>query len=1675
MVCSCLHRRGSAVVIVSAALLASSAAGAREVRIVALDPSGAPVSGFRWLVELDRTHRVVPGVSSLAAPALEFERSHAPSLVAGETRTASASVELDDGQRYFISVLPYEAYTNSGVALDLTEAPAAEESVTASVVVDAMPLETAQISVFAFQDHQPINGTPDLPEELGLAGFEVVLHDAAGQYGAAGGQVTQDAFGNPLGTTYLQSGEVDRRGNGVVLTGPDGTALIRNLPPAKYGVQLVPPAGADWHQTSTIEGTKTNDAWVKAGEPSYFQEFGPPGHHVFAGFVNPALLRQGAGQLLQGSASLSGRITNLHMSRPPQTAFFGSEPFAHVRCWVGLNDSSAGNGAALLAQPCGEGGVFRVDGLVPGTYELVIWDEYLDLIIASRSVTVAPQQGELALGDIPVFNWFGRVENVVFLDSNQNGVRDPGESGIPTQNVNLRFKDGRIYQAFGSDPAGVAPFDEVFPFFHWLVAEVDYTRFKPTGVSIWVDGGGAVNLADPGSLGGVANPQPQSEAGGAGFRTELGPVLTQGLQQFLGQTSRLEWGKAPYGANENGGISGMVRYAVTRAENDPARAVGEEWEPGVPRVQVTLYADADGDGQIDDVDGEPGVTRADVDNYPLGWSDGEARGPEDLDRNDNGVFERADALRVTFTDSWDDATPSGCQGANAMPGVLADDACFDGLRNFNQIRPAVFDGGYAFGIGGEGASAENQTNPAAQLLAGGYVVEAAVPPGYELLKEEDKNVDFGLEFRPTPGVLALPPACVGEPHRVPPFTSFQLGADGAPVASPESRVEAPFAGQLRPLCDRKEIRLTPGRNAAVDFFLFSQVPKAAKVSGMILDDTANEFDPNAPTFGEKFAPPFLPVAFRDHTGREIARVYADQWGKYNALLPSTFSVNLPMPSGVSPNMLTACINDAGPIPDPAATGARIVDPHYDRRYSQFCYTFQYMPGATTYLDTPVLPIAAHAGASEFPLDCEQPSGTPLIASALGPQHPGPYVEVGTAVDDLAQLVTLTSVGPSIVVNPAFGAAGEPQQIVRDYGFGSAPGLVLLGDALLDVLSWSDRSVSVLVPDGASSGQLRIERADGGASPLGLTLTVGPIAGRVHVVNPDSRPAATPIQDAIDAADPQDLILLAPGVYDELPILYEPIDLQGAGAFSVTLSARKTPAEKLALWRAKLSALLDAGAFSLLPGQAPGFDAADNEPALFTAEEGAALTVLAASTGPAAFGVPASARIDGLTLTGSDGGGGIFVNGYARDLEISNNRVLSNQGSFGGGIRVGHADLANQDPALGLVHTDAENDRVFIHHNLVLENGTLGGTGGGIALYTGADGYRVSDNYVCGNFAQTDGAGVGHLGASPGGSIERNTILFNESFNQGAPACGGGLFIGGKAGLGAAPAFSTGSGSVSVTGNLIQGNQAGAGNGGGVCLQTVNGLDVLQNPDEPGAWHRVVLANDVIVDNVAGGAGGGISLQDAVSVAIESDTIANNDSTATAAVAFPPNDLNQSAPQLAGIASHPHSAVLAAAFGDATRATYGQFSQPLLQRSIVWHNRAFFWRTLDALNADVAARFGLVPDLAAGEAPVYSDLGVVGGAGALDPEGCILTDVSDADTSNISVDPGFVTEYFNGHPGQSLINTEVTTALDTAVVLDEGGNFIDVHFGPLTPTGDYHRSDPGDDIGAAAVDPSAAAQ
>lgn len=1616
-------------------LLSPQYAAALSINVTGSD--GAVVPGYRWLVEEDATKDSKPGVIADGSNlSLSFHTSYMPVVAAGNSTDplkSPAALALDPLKRYYVSVMPDDGYQMGGAAV-------AAGQTAVNIVVNKTPIPTAQISIFVFNDNQPINGAPDLPQETGLAGFSITLKEAGGTYGASGGQVTQDAFGNPIGTEYQKNPDgtpvmvagapvISVKGSGFIKSGPDGTALIKYLPPAKYTIEIIPPAGSGYIQTSTIEGTKGIDAWVKANEPSFFQEFGPPGHHLFVGFVKMALKDT---SVLNGSSTITGKVVNMHSARPPNFSFYNGEPFP--QCWVGLNELAVAGGRAVFTAPCNADSTFSIPNAVAGkTYQLVIWDENLDIVIASTNVVVPAGGGAVDLQEVPVFNWFGKLDSRVFFDANNNGFRDTGEAGIPGQAVNLRFRDGSIYQSQLTDANGEAMFSEVFPFFNWLVAEVDFARFKATGATIVVDAGGPVP-----PHGGWAvpswnklNPQPQTDNGGLPYRTETGPILLQGIQTFLGQTNVIEWGKNVYATGENGGITGIVHYAITRAEEDPRYAVAENWEPGIPRVQVNLYRDCNGDGIIDKADctvttglnTAATVVLADVDNWPFG----NFPGAEDIDRNANGVFDPGDAYKIGTTDSWDDHLPTGCQGDVFVSNGYATD-CYDGLRNFNQVRPAVFDGGYAFGPPAGDTS----------LPAGKYIVEAIPPRGYLTEKEEDKNVDFGDAYKP--GTLALPPACVGDLHTVPNELALFPGVPSA------------YAGQQRPLCDRKTVDVVQGKNAAADFFMFTEVPVASHIVGMILNDVANEFDPNAPTFGEKQAPSWVPVSIRDWTGREISRVYSDQWGTFNALVPSSYSVNVPMPSGVAPNMLTTCMNDPGPIKD--GSGNLVIDPYFDRQYSQFCYTFQYLPGKTTYLDTPVLPVAAFAGPGQFPVDCEFSDGTPVVYTVNGSAtsnsgggyvtQNGPYVP--QRVVDQTQLPTLTivSAGAVNVPNPSYdGTANTPKFISRDFGFGSG-GTVRIGGAAVPVNSWSNGVIEARVPFGTPTGELVVTRADTGkASLLGVTVTVG--GKPPTLVQPGGS-----IQTAINAALPGDLIMIAPGRYDELVIMDKKVKLQGWGALATNINAAKVPPEKLAKWRTDiLQKYANGGAartFDLVAGQTVGFNGPNNEPNLFNTEEGPGIIVLAKI---GEFISTNSARIDGLSISGGDSGGGIFVNGHAKYLEISNNKIFSNYGTYGGGVRIGHPNVDNNG---------ADNDFIKIHNNHIAQNGGAGGVGGGVSIYAGTQVYNVASNYICGNFSAGNGGGIGHQGTSNRGVIAGNTVIFNQSFNQGTNVSGGGIFVGGQAPI-VAGTLSPGSGNVTVSGNLVQANQAGAGDGGGIAAQFVNGTDIVPAPNNESTWYRLVLENNMVVNNLAGMAGGGISLQDVALSTIVNNTVADNQSTATAGAAFAPGSPNLSTAQPAGIVSRSHSTLLTNTIGNGQRVRpYKLYANPTLVNNIVWHNRSFFW-SIDGTT--VPATFGLH----ASAANPNWDLAVVGTAvpALLNPMFSDLSDATGYHVSNRAVDPMFVAEAFVGGRGETIQQPEFTTGITTAPAFDEGGNWIDVRFGIgvlsapglLSPAGNFH--------------------
>ncbi len=399
-------------------------------------------------------------------------------------------------------------------------------------------------------------------------------------------------------------------------------------------------------------------------------------------------------------------------------------------------------------------------------------------------------------------------------------------------------------------------------------------------------------------------------------------------------------------------------------------------------------------------------------------------------------------------------------------------------------------------------------------------------------------------------------------------------------------------------------------------------------------------------------------------------------------------------------------------------------------------------------------------------------------------------------------------------------------------------------------------------------------------------------------------------------------------------------------------------------------------------------------------------------------------IDGLSVTNSSqGGGGIFVHGWGHNIQIANNRVQNNSGTLSGGINVGQGEFppsyvqgstTNAPPGSCQTSNIANTQlpychdvNVNVHNNAISLNASTGDElfsatpagAGGISFCTGSDYYKFNYNWVCGNLSTGDGGGIGQLGFTYNGDIEHNWILFNQSTNPTISTNGGGILIYGAPDVdppcGAttdadcvappntiSPSDGVGPGLV-INANLIMGNAAESGSGGGIRLHNINGTDVITFPNHPERWYAPTVTNNIIANNVAGWDGAGISLQDALDVNILNNTIMSNDTTASAGVLFNTlgaplasakgpcptgmvdpatgvctQQVTTSTPQPAGLVSIQNSAVLAAniqnlnvvcppghyysalGFG-ATNGSCKQYSYPLLANNIFWQNRSFY--------------------------------------------------------------------------------------------------------------------------------------
>jgi hypothetical protein len=1488
----------------------SCGSGGCAVTVDARDfASGTPLADFSYIVNVDNTK--LPN-----DPLALSTESNSP--VVREGNQDRATVNLPDG-RYLISVraldhkmwgkhitLPGDA-ANDGtlsVRIDLTEQS------------DAHPLPLGKIRVFAFQDNAWANGAPDT-EEGPLQGFKIGLEEQTHS------AVTVDYNNNPL------------CGDGECLTGADGLVTVPNLGPATYFIDVHPPEGpcnddpnSQWYQTTTIDGGLQLLAPVEEGSDGT----GAPGEQLWEPPTNRTAYWFGFVCSPQpfanpGTGEITGQARNWQGWPPFDVLTLGE---AVENPFVALSDSSTDR-TVYIGQGDASGN-FDIQNVPAGTYNLAIWDEQLSYIMRFKPVTVGAGQtvdandtdpkGEAGIG---VSRWFGWLDGVVYKDLNANGVRDPGEPGIGNTDMDQRWRDGSIKEATFTDPTGryEYPTAEGGPLGRWFINEQGFARFGVTGAAWHCEYSPPTADACPG---GEVTHVPGNQGGN---------LLTNQLV-VEGHRATVDWGKVDYPAGTPGQIVGVTYWATTRNEFDARFQAHEDYEPGIPDVTVYLEG-LGGDGQPntdDDVILNKYVT--DKWQHPTASQD----------------------------------PPQGCAltdySGNDISGQLnpaIGPNCLEVPITGQQTKDGAFDGGYAFADycpGGYDLSADNGTctggSDPVPLVAGTYITHVEMPkdasdtracnpangsgfqnisdqhgavPGggegclYRVVREEDVNVDLGNKFTPA----IPPPPCTGDDHVI----------DKSSLTPRSTFFNVP--GAHAPLCDKRLVVLQNGQNANADFNMMTNfrndpngedpgdtrtgdVQEPGRLVGQVFNDIYFERNPQSPWYGEPRPIGGIPVGIyaRVDTVPNVNGPYSpDNWrlfttvttspdGSFEALLPSTETLNCPIPQGPCPGMYLVKVDDPGSTAHPNL--------NYNPNLLTATTPAEVWPGLTDQLDLPLDPISGTG--------CEDPA-VPARPELL--QVSRPYVPTTGSRQITIQGDFIGTAGPT-------GATGGRVTLTDD----RTGAVTTLTRANGGVVSWTQgTSGTTGIPDtivinvpaintttfrpGPKQLAIVTANANGGVSSVnGITVHVlganGSGSNAVNytpaVVNvPPPPPAggnAHALQQAIDGAAAGSLLVLSPGVYNENVLVWKPLKIQGLGPGGIIgaheLQARDPEDPRFHV----VGSVVDGRYFQQ---NAPAYDATVAAHAPYAGVDaahpvlrGADVTLVAKTTtaydlGSGNNAIFAQARVDGLALmTGQgEGAGGIQLQAHANNSQLTNNVLENNSGVFAGGIGLG------QPYAHG-----SHNYNVRVANDRLVGNGGLVRSGG-LGIFYGSNNYDVSGSIFCSNFGVEYGAGISHWGLSPGGKIHDNQIYYNDAVDAGAGVSiqteqpvGGGL--------------GDGSGSVDVDRNLIQSNYSGDDGGGIFVLDSFTAA--------------INIRDNQIVDNGAADLGGAITLDDAANVRIVNNTIANNVSTGS-------SENSDGNPHSAGLASEANDPLFQATLPPGSP----DFSNPrALFNNIFWNNNAF---------------------------------------------------------------------------------------------------------------------------------------
>jgi hypothetical protein len=731
------------------------------------------------------------------------------------------------------------------------------------------------------------------------------------------------------------------------------------------------------------------------------------------------------------------------------------------------------------------------------------------------------------------------------------------------------------------------------------------------------------------------------------------------------------------------------------------------------------------------------------------------------------------------------------------------------------------------------------------------------------------------------------------------------------------------------------------------------VPEPGRLVGQVFNDIYFETNPESPWYGEPrpiagipvgiyarvdtvcpdggttgCATPNVNAPFDANHWRLLTTVTTSTDGSFEALVPSTETLNCPIPQGPCPGMYLVTVDDPGTTAHP--------NPNFNPNLLVATTPAEAWPGLTTQLDLPLDPISGTA--------CDFSVGPGDIASTTPEllQVSRPYVlasDTGTArritiqgdfigPAGLAGItgghVDLTDVRTGTVTNLTRANGGV---VSWTPGSGSTPDTIVIQVPATNTTTFRPGPKQLTLVGAASNG--------GQSSVNGLTLHVlgsngsgtSLVTYNPPVVNvaapPPTGTNAHALQDAIDAAAPGSLLALSPGVYNENILLWKPLKIQGRGPGGI-IGAHELQARSPEDARFRVpGSLIDGRYFAQNATDYDARVAAHGryavDPTFSAIMRGADVTAVAQTASAyAPATLPANlnqrdfynARVDGVGLqTGvGDGAGGVQLQANINNMQITNNILENNGGIFAGGIGLG------QPYAHG-----NHNYNVRIGNDRVLGNGGLTRSGGA-GIFYGSNNYEIAGSIFCSNFGVEYGAGISHWGLSPGGSIHDNKVYYNDAVDSGA-----GIAVQTEIPVGAdctspgatiASCRGAGSGAVNIDRNLIQSNMSGD-DGGAIFV-----ADAFTQ--------AINIRNNMINNNGAADIGGAIMLDDSANVRIVNNTVANNVTTGSS------ENSAIGVPHAAGLAAEKNEPLFQATLP----AGAPDFSNPTaLFNNVFWNNDA----------------------------------------------------------------------------------------------------------------------------------------